>query len=95
MVLRDPKRICRAGWRREVPCLSWGLSPRASSGPSYIYLLMSVMGKVRWSPHSSPPEVWKIFFREQSRITGTPSEEEVQRMYRAHGMERLVPPLAL
>jgi mannose-6-phosphate isomerase-like protein (cupin superfamily) len=37
----------------------------------------------------------EAFFREQSKLTGTPSAEEVQRMYRAHGLELVGPPLSL
>jgi mannose-6-phosphate isomerase-like protein (cupin superfamily) len=42
-----------------------------------------------------PAGSMEAFFREQSKITGAPSAEEVQRMFRAHGMEVLGPPLAL
>jgi quercetin dioxygenase-like cupin family protein len=35
------------------------------------------------------------FFREQSKLTGTPSAEESQRMYRAHGLELVGPPLSI
>jgi quercetin dioxygenase-like cupin family protein len=35
------------------------------------------------------------FFREQSKLNGTPSPEETQRMYRAHGLELVGPPLSL
>jgi len=37
----------------------------------------------------------EAFFREQSKLTGTPSAKEVERMYRAHGLELVGPPLSL
>jgi hypothetical protein len=42
-----------------------------------------------------PAGSMEAFFREQSKITSAPSAEEVQRMFRAYGMEVLGPPLAL
>lgn len=33
------------------------------------------------------------FFLEVSKLTGTPSADEVQRVFRAHGMEVVGPPL--
>ena len=42
-----------------------------------------------------PAGSMEAFLREQSKITGAPPAEEVQRMFKAHGMEVLGPPLAL
>jgi quercetin 2,3-dioxygenase len=35
----------------------------------------------------------EAFFLEMSRVTGMPSPDEVQRIFRAHGMEVVGPPL--
>jgi quercetin 2,3-dioxygenase len=40
-----------------------------------------------------PAGAMEAFFLEMSRLTGVPSPEEVQRIFRAHGMEVVGPPL--
>jgi quercetin 2,3-dioxygenase len=40
-----------------------------------------------------PAGAMEAFFLEMSRLTGMPSPEEVQRIFRAHGMEVVGPPL--
>jgi mannose-6-phosphate isomerase-like protein (cupin superfamily) len=42
-----------------------------------------------------PAGTMEAFFHEQSKLTGTPSPEEIQRMYKSHGLELLGPSLAL
>jgi hypothetical protein len=40
-----------------------------------------------------PAGEMEAFFLEMSRLTGMPSPDEIQRIFRAHGMEVVGPPL--
>jgi mannose-6-phosphate isomerase-like protein (cupin superfamily) len=72
--------------------LTPGDSLLAPRGVPYTYAHLG-KGQGRMLIAYQPAGDMEAFFLEMSRLTGTPSPDEVQRIFRAYGMEVVGPPL--